>query len=400
MDHRKHTVVLLVLATLSALGPFSVDMYLPGFPAIAEGLHTDIAHVAFSLTSYFIGMAVGQIAYGPVMDRYGRRRPLLTGLALYVVAALGCALSPSIHFLISLRLFLALGGCVGLVGSRTVVRDLFSGSEIARVLSMLMMVFGIAPIVAPTIGGLVVAGLGWRAIFLILALIATLIFIAVYHFLPESKGPDHSVSLHPRRVMIEYVNVYREPAFLRYTLANAASTAAFFAYISGSPFVYMKLLGFTETQFGWLYGGNVLGLIIAAQLNRISLRRRSSTQVVLTANAVQAGIGLLLLASVYFGLIGAAATVGGIFCFLFCFGFVGPNAIALALQPFTKNAGSASALMGSIQMVTAALSSALVSYLHNRTAIPMLGLMAVCALICLVLLRRGPGSPLMNGSES
>jgi len=361
-------------------------MYLPGFPAIADGLNTDIAHVALSLTSYFIGMAIGQLAYGPIMDRYGRRRPLLAGLILYIAAAFGCALSPSIHFLIALRLFLALGGCVGFVGSRAMVRDLFSGSEIARVLSMLIMVFGIAPIVAPTIGGLVVAALGWRFIFVILAGIATLIFIAVGWFLPESKGVDASISLRPRQVGLEYLTVYREPGFLRHTLANAAATAGFFAYISGSPFVYMKLLGFTETQFGWIYGANVLGLVIAAQFNRIWLKKHSGRKVLMRANAVQAGVALILITAVYVGLIGATTMVVLIFCYLFCFGLVGPNVMALALRPFTRNAGSASALIGSIQMVAGASASALVSYLHNGTARPMTTLMGSCAVISLLLL--------------
>jgi DHA1 family bicyclomycin/chloramphenicol resistance-like MFS transporter len=372
-------------------------MYLPGFPAIAAGLNTDIAHVALSLTSFFIGMSMGQIAYGPVMDRYGRRKPLLIGLLVYIAAALGCAFSPSIHFLILLRLFLALGGCVGIAGSRAVVRDLFSGSEIARVLSMLMMVFGVAPIVAPTIGSLVVATLGWRSIFLILAGIATLIFFAVSRFLPESKGADSSISLRPRKVVLEYLNVYREPTFLRHTLASAAATAGFFSYISGSPFVYMKLFGFTETQFGWIYGANVFGLIIAAQINRVWLRRRSSAEVLLVANAAQVCVALMLVTGAHFGFIGTMTTIGLIFCYLFWFGFVSPNVIALALQPFTRNAGSASALIGSIQMAAAALASGLVSYLHNGTAMPMLSLMAGSTSICLVLLRGGLGSFTRNG---
>jgi DHA1 family bicyclomycin/chloramphenicol resistance-like MFS transporter len=310
---------------------------------------------------------------------------------VYIAAALGCAFSPSIYFLIALRLFLALGGCVGLVGSRAIVRDLFSGSEIARVLSMLMMVFGVAPIVAPTIGGLVVAALGWQFIFLILAAIAAFILVAVSRFLPESKGTDTSMSLRPKEVLLEYLNVSREPAFVRHTLASAAATAGFFSYISGSPFVYMKLFGFTETQFGWIYGANVLGLIIASQINRIWLRRRSSAEVLLMANVAQVCVAVMLLAGTHFGFIGTMATIGLIFCYLFSFGFVGANAIALALQPFTRNAGSASALIGSIQMVLAASASGLVSYLHNGTAMPMLSLMAGCAIVCLVLLR-GSGS--------
>ncbi len=398
LDQKQHRIVIVILASLSAIGPFSVDMYLPVFPAIAAGLRTDIAHVGLSLTSYFIGMAIGQIAYGPVMDRHGRKKPLIIGLLVYIAAALGCAFSPSINFLISLRLFLALGGCVGLVGSRAVVRDLFSGSEIARVLSLLMMVFGIAPIVAPTIGGLVVASLGWRSIFLILAAIAVLVVIAVSWRLPESKGKDTSFSLRPTNIVLEYRTVLREPVFVRYALTTAAASAGFFSYISGSPFVYMKLLGFSETEFGWIYGANVLGLIIASQINRLWLRRRTTVDVLRIVTAAQlCGIIALLTGNV-FGLFGTMATVGFIFFHVSCYGLITPNVVALALQPFTRNAGSASALIGSMQMVAAASASGSVSYLHNGTAMPMLSMMAACTTICLMLqrgsalvTRRAPG---------
>jgi DHA1 family bicyclomycin/chloramphenicol resistance-like MFS transporter len=386
IERKQHNTILFVLAALSAIGPISVDMYLPGFPAIAADLKTDIAHVGLSLTSFFVGISIGQIAYGPLMDRYGRKKPLIVGLLIYIASALGCAFSPSIHSLVALRFFLALGGCVGMTGSRAVVRDLFSGSEIARVLSMLIMVFGIAPLIAPTIGGLVVATLGWRFIFLILAAIATFALVAVSRFLPESKGADASISLRPGNVLQEYLNVFREPAFLRYTLANAAAMAGFFSYITGSPFVYMKLFDFTETQFGWIYGANVLAMISASQINRICLKRRSSAEVLTIATVASLCVATLLLTGTLIGFSGRLWTPGLIFCFLFCFGFVNPNAMALALQPFTRNAGSASALIGSLQMVAGASASGLVSYLHNGTATPMVSVMAGSACISLVVL--------------
>lgn len=386
IERKQKKTILLVLGFLSAIGPLSVDMYLPGFPAIAADLKTDISHVALSLTSFFIGIAIGQIAYGPVMDRYGRKKPLIFGLLVYIAAALGCALASSIHSLIALRLLLALGGCVGMAGSRVVVRDLFSGSEIARALSMLMLVFGVAPIIAPTIGGLVVAALGWRFIFLILAAIATLVLIAVSRFLPESRGADTSISLHPKHAVLEYFKVFRDRTFLTPALASAATTAGFLAYISGSPFVYMKLLGFTETQFGWIYGANALGLIAASQINRMWLRSRSSTEVLYMATAAQFCVVTVLLTGILIGFNGKMATLGLILCYLFCLGFVSPNAMALALQPFTRNVGSASALIGSLQMVAGASASGLVSYLHNGTAIPMVSVMAGCAGISLMVL--------------
>jgi DHA1 family bicyclomycin/chloramphenicol resistance-like MFS transporter len=172
MDRKHQNTILVVLGALSAIAPFSVDMYLPGFPAIARDLRTDVAHVGFTLTSYFIGLSMGQLVFGPVLDRYGRKKPLMVGLLVYIIAAVGCTFSPSIYYLIGLRLFLAMGCCVGMVGGSSVIRDLFSGREVARALSMMMTIFGVAPIIAPTIGGLIVTTLGWRFIFGILAVIS------------------------------------------------------------------------------------------------------------------------------------------------------------------------------------------------------------------------------------
>ena len=351
MDRRQYNTLILLLGTLSAIGPFAVDMYLPGFPAIAADLGTDIAHVGLSLTSYFIGISIGQIGCGPVMDRFGRKKPLIVGLLLYIGAALGCAFSRSVDSLVTLRLFMALGGCVGMAGSRAVVRDLFSGAETARVLSALVMIFGVAPIVAPTVGGFVVATVGWRFIFVILAAIAAAVFIAVSRLLEESKGPDPSISLKPGNIVRQYLGLFREPVFSIYTFASAASVGGFFAYISGSPFVYMKLLGFTETEFGWIYAINAIGLISASQLNRVWLRRQGSATVLRTVIIAQFVVIFGLVAGLLTGISGKVGIVSLIFCYLFLFGFVNPNAMGLALQPFTRTAGSASALLGSLQMV-------------------------------------------------
>lgn len=386
---KQHKMLVLVLGALSAVGPFSVDMYLPGFPAIATDFQTDTAQVTLSLTSYFIGISLGQLVYGPIMDRYGRRKPLLLGLLIYIVAAAGCALAPSVQILVGLRFFLALGACVGMAGSRAVVRDLFSGSEIARMLSMLMMVFGVAPIIAPTIGGLVVAALGWRYIFVVLASIAVLVFVAVRRFLPESKGPDPSVSLRPKNVVLEYAAVFKNRDFLVYTFSSAAAFGGFFSYISDSPFVYMKLLGFSETQFGWIYGANALGFIGASQFNRLLLRRYGSGKLLNGAVAAKLGLALLLLIGAIMGLLGRVGIITLVFCYLFCLGFVGPNAMALTLQPFTRNAGIAAALMGSLQMTAGASASALVSYLHNGTAVPMASMMFGCTAVSLAILILG-----------
>lgn len=386
LERKRHNVLVLVLAGVMAIGPFSTDMYLPGFLAIARGLKTDIAHVGLSLTSYFIGVSIGQIFYGPLLDRYGRKKPLMLGLLIYIAASLGCAFSPTIQVLVTMRFLAGLGACVGIVGSRAVVRDLFSGTEMARMLSLLMMVFGIAPIVAPTIGSLMVSVFSWQYIFLVLAAIGFLVFLAMGRFLRETRGRDTSISLHPKDVMMEYVDVFRNRAFVTYGLAAAAATAGFFSYIAGSAFVYMSLLGFTETEFGLIYGGNVIGLVLSNQVNRILLKKHSAAQLLRIVTAVQFLLIVFLAIGGLTGLAGKAAILGLVFCYLFGFGCITSNAIALAMEPFSRNAGTASALIGSLQMVAGALSSGLVSYLHNGTIMPMVSIMAGCTCIGLLLL--------------
>lgn len=386
MDQKQRTKIILVLGALAALGPFSIDMYLPGFPAIAKDLQTDIAHVGLSLTSYFIGISVGQLFYGPIIDRYGRKKPLLIGLFLYLLAAIGCAFSPTIFWLIGLRLLLALGGCVGMVAGRAIVRDLFPASETAKVFSTLILIMGVAPIVAPTLGGFVTSSFGWRYIFVILTFIAAALFFLVYRFLPESRQPDPCVSLQPKRVLQDYLMVLKEPEFITYAIAGSIAFAGLFAYISGSPFVFMEYFGLSETHYGWLFGLNAFGFILGSQLNRLWLRTKTAEQITRRASLFQWVLGLLLALGSIWGVLGITGTLVLIFSFLLCSGFIAPNATAIALKPFTRYAGSASALIGSIQMVAGALASVAVSYLHNGTALPMTLTMAGCATFALSVL--------------
>jgi MFS transporter, DHA1 family, multidrug resistance protein len=386
LEKKEKNKIILVLGALAALGPFTIDMYLPGFPAIAADLNTSIARVGLSLTSYFIGISVGQLFYGPLVDRYGRKKPLLAGLLIYIVAAIGCALSPSVDWLIGQRLLLALGGCAGMVASRAMVRDLFPTNETARVFSTLILIMGVAPIVAPTLGGYISAHFGWRIIFYVLVGIAATLFFLVFRFLPESKAPDATVSLRPRRVLQEYGQVVREPGFLAYALAGSIAFAGLFAYISGSPFVFMQYFGLSETWYGWLFGLNAFGFILGSQINRLWLRTKSAAQISRRAVWAQAMAGIALAAGSLFGLLDTSSSLALIFIYMFFIGFIAPNATALALKPFTRFAGSASALLGSLQMITGALASGLVSYFHNNTPLPMALIMAGSASIALFIL--------------
>ena len=389
MQKKKRFILVLILGLLSAIGPFSIDMYLPGFPAMAADLGTSVEVVAYSLSSFFIGICIGQLITGPLLDRYGRKAPLYAGLAIYVLASLGCAWAPTVEVLIGLRFLQAMGGCVGMVAPRAVVRDVFPVEESARVFSMLVLVIGVSPIIAPTAGGYIITTFGWHSVFLVLALIAVAITTAVYFALPESRKADPSVSLRPLPILKAYGRVLREPQFFTYAGMGAIASAALFSYISGSPFVFMQLYGVSEQHYGWLFALIAVGLISSSQLNNLLLRRFSSEQIIRLIMPLQTSIGILLFVGTYFGWFGLYSTVFLIFLFLSCQGFSFPNASALSMAPFTREAGSASALMGAIQMGLGALASAMVGVLANGTALPMTGIMAACAVIGLLILSIG-----------
>ncbi len=389
METKRRNLIVIVLGTLTAIGPFSIDMYLPGFPAIARALNTDIAHVGLTLTSYFIGISLGQLGYGPALDRFGRKKPVLFGLSVYIAAALGCALSPSIQSLVVMRFFLAVGCCVGIVAASSMIRDLFSGKEVARALSTMMTVFGIAPIIAPTIGGYVVSALGWRYIFGVLAAIGLLVLVAVVGVIRDTRGPDRSVSLHPSKVVLGYLAVFRARQFLMFAATAMAGTGGLFSYIAGSPFVFINLFGLSATQYGWVFGTNALLFVIGSQANRVALKRYESARVLVAVTATECALTLVLAGGSLLGFLPPRAFLVLVASYMFCHAFLGPNAGALALLPFSRNVGSASASYTSMLMLAGALASGLLTYFHNGTRIPMAAMMAACACLSFVLALTG-----------
>jgi len=372
-------LLVFILGLLSAIGPFSIDMYLPGFPDIAKDLDTTVATVSLSLSSFFIGISVGQLIYGPLLDRFGRKTPLYVGLILYVLTSTGCALAASSHQLIILRFLQALGSCAGMVASRAMVRDLFPVNETAKVFSQLMLVIGVSPIIAPTAGGYLTSTLGWHSVFVALTILVALILALVYFYLPESKKPDKNFPLKPAPILKNYVSVVKEPQFITYAFTGALASAGLYAYISGSPFVFMQLFHASERLYGWIFAIIAGGLIACSQLNSLLLRTKKSEQIIKVALLLQSITGIFLFVASAFGWLNMFGTIATIFIFLCCQGFIFPNSSALSLAPFTKNAGSASALLGTIQMSIGALSSAMVSFLNNNTSLPMTGVMACCA---------------------
>ena len=389
MTKKKYFLLILILGTLSAISPFSIDMYLPGFPAIAKDLNTTVAKVQLSLSSYFIGISIGQLFYGPLLDRFGRKQPLYFGLALYLLASIGCALAISVESLIVFRFLQALGGCVGLVASRAMIRDIFPVSEIAKVFSLLMLVIGVSPLLAPTLGGYVAVAFGWHYIFIILALMSALILAGVHYVLPESREPDKSILLKPKPILKNFLTVLKTPQFYTYTFTGAIAASGLYAYIAGSPYVFMEIYKVSAEQYGWIFALIAVGIIGSSQLNTILLRRFKSEQIIVGALICQSITGLFLVTGAYFGFTGLGSTIFLIFIFLCCQGFSFPNSSALALTPFIRNAGSASALLGSFQMALGAVATVMVSVLSNHTALPMTGVMAFCAICSLSVLLIG-----------
>lgn len=386
---KNRTVIILILGLLSALGPFSIDMYLPGFPAMATDLGVSVDMISYSLASFFVGVCIGQLLCGPLLDRFGRKRPLIAGLVLYIIASVGCVLSNSIELLIVCRFFQALGGCVGMVAPRAVIRDIFPVEENARIFSLMILILGVSPIIAPTAGSYLIRFYGWHSVFIVLTIIGVLVLLAVIFRLPESKQPDPSYSLKAKPILTNFSQVLKVPQFYTYSLMGAISSAGLFAYLSGSPFVFMKLFGTTEQQYGYIFAIIAAGLILCSQLNNLLLKKYTSEQISVVTLSIQTAVGILLMSGTALGWLNLYSTVALMALFLSCQGFAFPNSSALAMAPFTKNAGSASALMGAMQMAFGALAAAAIGLSNPTSALPLTVIMASCTLIALLILLLG-----------
>lgn len=386
MEKGQRLIVILILGLLSAIGPFSIDMYLPGFPAIAKDLNCSVDMVSYTLASFFVGICIGQLISGPLLDRFGRKRPLYIGMGIYSLASIGCAFSTSVEILIVFRLFQALGGCVTMVAPRAIIRDLFPVEESAKIFSMMILILGVSPILAPTVGSFLIEGFGWQSVFLVLGAISLVVLLAVVFLMPESKQPDPTFSLKIGDIFSSFKTVMKERQFYMYTLSGSMAAAGLFAYLAGSPFVLLKLHGVSEKGYGIIFAIIASGLITASQLNNVLLKKYTSVQIVKFTLILQTIFGLCLFIGSVFDVLGLYGLITFIFLFLSCQGFNFPNSSALSMAPFEKEAGSASALMGAIQMGFGAVAAAVVGMLNAKSALPMTGVMAVCSLWALVIL--------------
>ncbi len=389
MTQKKYYSLILILGSLTALGPFSIDMYLPGFPAIATDLNTSTARVSLSLSSFFIGISAGQLLYGPLLDRFGRKKPLFMGLLVYILASAGCAFATSIDILIGLRFIQAMGSCAAPVAAVAMVRDLFPVKENAKVFALLMLVLGVSPMVAPTLGGYVTVVFGWDTIFLILLGLGIFNLIASWLWLPESYKPDTNLSLKPKPIINNFWTVFKNPQFYTYALTGALAFSGLFAYISGSPLIFMEIFQVNEEIYGWIFAFLSIGFIGSSQVNTLMLKRYTSQQLIYAALITQVLTALIFLTGSIYGWFGLAETTALLFIFLCCLGFVSPNTSALSLLPFTKNAGTASALMGAIQMGIGALASVCVSLFNIKSAVPTISIMALSSILAFIVLYFG-----------
>lgn len=389
MTKQRYFFLVLILGTLTALGPFSIDMYLPAFQDIAKALNTTTSTVDLSLSSYFIGLAVGQMIYGPLMDRFGRKRPLYVGLSLYIIASIGCFLSASVQMLIVMRLFQAIGSCAASVAAVAMVRDLFPVEDNAKVFALLFLVLGASPLLAPTAGSYLADSLGWQSVFIVLLSIAVLILVAVIFTLPESYKPDPSYSLKPGPIVSSFLFVIRNPQFYTYAIAGSIGFSGLFAYVAGSPLVFMDVFDLSKKEYGWVFAGISVGFIGSNQLNTLLIKRFKSEQVINAALIVQVVMSAVFVIGASNGWFNLAGTITMIFLILSCVGLTNPNTAALSMAPFPKNAGVASALLGTMQLGLGAAASACVGFFSSRSATPMAAIMAGSSVIALMVLLVG-----------
>jgi DHA1 family bicyclomycin/chloramphenicol resistance-like MFS transporter len=368
----------LILGALTAMGPLAIDTYLPALPRIARDFHTSVALVQVSLSLYFVGIAVGQALYGPLSDRIGRKPALYLGLVLFIAASLGCALSTSVYALIVFRFLQALGGCSPLVVPRAIVRDHFDQRDSVRMLSILMLVMGLAPILAPLVGGQLLKYFGWRSIFWFHAGYAVVWLTAVATGLQESLSPERRQRHRIGIVLSTYFGLITDRAFMGQALAGALIFAGLLAYISGSSFVFMELFHVSPEHFGLYFGTNAIGIVTASQFNRWLAQRTDAAVVLRRVLPVSLVASLVLLVDALTGFGGFAGILIPLFVYIATHGFVMPNTTALAMAPHGAVAGSASALLGSIQFILGALAGSLVSAASNGTAVPLAAVVALC----------------------
>jgi MFS transporter, DHA1 family, multidrug resistance protein len=381
------TELIVILGILTALAPLSIDMYLPALTALEQIFATDAGHVQLTLAAFFVAFALGQLVYGPLADRYGRKPVLYIGLCLYTLTSLGCSLADSIDHLIGLRFLQAFGASAGVVVARAVVSDRYAAREAAGIYSAMMLVMGAAPMLAPMLGGYLMLLLGWDAIFEVLAAFGVVALLLVWRRMPETHGANTKLPLTLRSVTLRYASLLENRRFLGYTFASGLAMSGMFAYIASAPFIFIDYFGMRPEHFSWLFGINALGFIATAQLNARLLRYTTPLQIIAVSMPVQLAVSLLLLLQAWLG--GEFyGVVIPLFFQIALLGLLVPNMTALGMAHFTTNAGVASAFMGSIQFLIAGVVSMGVSLLHSDHPVSLAAAIAGCTAAAFVIFIR------------
>ncbi|HET9847585.1 MAG TPA: Bcr/CflA family multidrug efflux MFS transporter [Candidatus Dormibacteraeota bacterium] len=367
-----------LLGGLTAFGPLSIDMYLPALPMIGRDLHASESIVQLTLTACLGGLALGQIVSGPLSDMLGRRRPLMVGVAAYAMASVACAFAPSAALLVAFRVLQGLSGAAGIVIARAVVRDMYTGAAAARYFSRLVLIMGLAPILAPVLGAQLLRFTTWNGIFFVLALISLLLLLGAALALPETLPLERRQASGFRNTVRAFGNLFRDPKFVGFALAGGLGFGAMFAYISGSPFVLQGIYHVSPQIFSLIFATNALGFVITSQVNGSLVSRIDPARLMLIGLIGNLAGGLALLAVVLYGHgLGVAAILPPLFLLVSSVGFIVPNAVALALTRHPEAAGTGSALLGLVQSGVGAIGAPLVGIEGTATAIPMAAVIAI-----------------------
>lgn len=373
--------IILILGILAAYVPFSVDSYLPAMPNIADYFGTSSARMTYSLSAFFMGFAIGQILYGPLLDRFGRKIPLYFGVSVSVLASLACISSWNINSFIVFRFLQALGASVASVTALAMVRDFFPPKESSKIFSMLVLVIGASPLLAPYLGSRIMEWFSWHWIFVFLIVMGLLVVSLVRFVLPTGYVPDEDASLNMKKIIRNYREVLFTPQFLIYAFGGALSFASLFIYVAGSPIIFMEQFGVSPKTFGFIFAGLSVAFIGGSQLNILLLRYFSSQNIFRVALISQFVFGIIYFTGVRNNLFGMQLNIVFLFLVLLSIGFTSPNGIALALAPIRKNLGTASALVGMIRIGIAGLTSASIGLLKASDSIPVAGMITVTAFI-------------------
>ncbi len=367
----------LLLATL----PFAVDLTLPSMPMTAAAFGTDDAAVQFSLSAFVAGLAAGQLVYGPVSDRFGRRPVLMVGLGLFLAASIGCALAPSIEVLIAFRAVHGLAACAMSVLARAVVRDLYRNEDAARIYAQVMMVHGLAPLIGPILGAHLTIRFGWQAAFWFLAAYAALLMVLVWRVLGESLARTDPAAIRPAELLNNYVRVLADRPYVGYLLAMAACYSGLFAFLFASPATLINQFGLSATEFGYLFSATMLVHLIGTWVSARLVRRASIAGTILPGALVMAASGVTAAALGLARIDTAAAVVVPMGLYMFAFCFIVPPAQAAAMSRFDRNTGAAASMMGFVQLAFSSATGALIGHFADGTQVPMVLAIGIASLI-------------------